>query len=104
MTDIEKRNLKRQMYVDKNRSFRRNIRDFNKTIRSKYSKRYADYYVNEVNKKADDLIRECAKGENMHVPTNPWFVRKSLWSDTENFVSDRGNKIRRIMKTKFIKE
>ena len=97
MTDIEKRNLKRQMYVDKNRSFRRNIRDFNKTIRSKYSKRYADYYVNEVNKKADDLIRECAKGENMHVHTNPWFVRKSLWSDTENFVSDRGNKIRRII-------
>lgn len=97
MTDSEKFNVKREMYEEKNRQFKRDVRNFNKKIRNKYSSSYANAYVNKVNKKADTIIKKNAKNVGMPVPKNPWMIRKYLWADTENFVSDEGIKVRKLI-------
>jgi len=103
MNDSEQFNIKRELYENKIRIFKRNIRNFNKNIRLKYSKRYASKYINKVNKSADKLIRSHAKEIGMPIPKNPWIVRKYLWADTENFVSDIGIKLRKIIHKPFQK-
>ena len=60
-------------------------------------------YINKVNKSADKLIRSHAKEIGMPIPKNPWIVRKYLWADTENFVSDIGIKLRKIIHKPFQK-
>ena len=97
MTDSEKFNIKRELYEDKIRKFKRNIREFNKNLRIKYSRKYANEYVNDNNKRADNFIKKLAPMVEMPVPNNPWIVRKYLWADTENFVSDIGIKFRKII-------
>ena len=97
MTDSEKFNIKREMYEEKNRQFKRNVRNFNKMIRNKYSSNYANRYINRVNKRADAIIKKNAKIVGMPVPKNPWIIRKYMWTDTENFVSEVGIKIRKFI-------
>lgn len=97
MNEEEKFNIKRELYEDKIRIFKRNIRNFNKNLRMKYSKRYASKYINKINRRADKLINSHAKEIGMPIPKNPWIVRKYLWADTENFVSDIGIKLRKII-------
>ena len=97
MTDEEKFNIKRELYEDKVRMFKRIIRDFNKIIRDKYSYKYASSYINKVNKKADKFICKLANLIDMPISKNPWFVRKYLWADTENFVSSKGLLFRKII-------
>ena len=97
MTDSEKFNAKREMYEDKNRKFKRSIREFNKKMRSKYSNSYADAYINNINKRADEVIKENASLVGMPIPKNPWLIRKYTWADTSNFISEKGLKARKII-------
>ena len=88
---------KRAIYEEMFRQFKCNIREFNKKIRERYSYNYASKFVNKVNLQADSFNSKLAKKIGMPVASNPWFVRKYLWADIENFTSERGNKIRKII-------
>lgn len=94
MTDEEKNVFMMRMYDKYIRIFKGKIRELNKDIRRVYSDGYANKMVNSVNKRADKLIQEKAKQVGRAVPRNPWFIRKYLWADTENFTSLNGVKFR----------
>jgi len=95
---LEERNVfEMRMYDQYIRKFKRRIREFNKEIRRVYSKKYSDKVINVINRNADRLIRTKAKKIGKPIPKNPWIVRKYLYADTSNFVSDSGLKIRKII-------
>lgn len=78
------------------RMFKAKIREHNRDIRKYYSSGYANKMIASVNKRADKLIRNKASEIGKPIPRNPWFIRKYLWADTDNFMSKRGLKIRKL--------
>lgn len=94
MTAQEKNVFMMRMYDKYIRIFKGKIRELNNEIRRVYSDEYGCKMVNLVNKRADELIQEKAKQAGREVPRNPWFIRKYLWADKENFASKSGVKFR----------
>lgn len=78
------------------RMFKAKIREHNRDIRKYYSSSCANKMINSVNRRADKLICNKANEIGKPVPRNPWFIRKYLWADTDNFMSKRGLKIRQL--------
>ena len=97
MTPEQKNVFEMRIYEQYIRMFKAKIRDFNKDIRRVYSLVYANKMVTLVNKKADKLIRDKAKEIGKPIPRNPWFIRKYLWADTENFMSKRWLPTRKLV-------
>lgn len=88
---------KREIYENFFREYKKNIRNLNKIIKKLYSSKKANKIVNNINKKADKYNIGLAKKYNMPIPKNPWIIRKYLWADLDNFTSDYGNFIRRLI-------
>lgn len=97
MTDEEKIVFETRMYEEYIRRFKRRVREFNKELRRVYSKKSADKKIDYINKKADRLIIEKAKVLGKPVPSNPWIIRKNLWADTTNFISEDDVKFKKII-------
>ena len=97
MTPEAEKAFEMRIYEQYIRIFKGKIRQLNKDIRRVYSADTANKLVNSVNKRADELIRIKAKKIDMPVPKNPWFVRKYLWADMENFISENGTKCRKFI-------
>ena len=97
MTLEEKKVFEMRIYEQYIRIFKGKIRNYNIRIRKIYSESMANKIVNSVNKRADKLIRDIAKEIGKPVPKNTWIVRKYLWADTTNFISDKGIKFRKFI-------
>lgn len=97
MEEEEKKVFEMRIYEQYIRIFKGKIREFNKEIRGIYSLDYANKMVDSVNKRADTLIRTKAMEMGKPVSKNPWFARKYLWADTENFISENGIKFRKVI-------
>lgn len=97
MTSEEKKVFEMRIYEQYIRYFKAQIREHNKNIRKIYSPKYANKMVDLVNKRADMLIRQKAKEIGKPIPRNPWFIRKYLWADTENFATSRGVAFRKFI-------
>lgn len=97
MSEAEKKVFEMRMYEQYIRVFRGKIRSLNKDIRRVYSDKYANEVVASNNRKADKLISKKAKEIGRPVPKNPWLVRKYLYADTDNFMSENGLKFRKFI-------
>lgn len=97
MTPEEQAVFEIRIYEQYIRMFKEKIRALNNNVRNVYSVERANKLVDFNNKKADQFIRYKAKKLGKPIPKNPWFVRKYLWADTENFLSERGLKVRKLI-------
>lgn len=97
MSDEEKNIFEMRIYDQYVRMFKGKIRELNKDIRRVYSKEMANNMIAGINKRADDLIQVKANEIGKPVAINPWSVRKYLWADTENFMSENGLKLRQVI-------
>ena len=97
MTEETKSVFEVRIYEQYIRLFKAKIRDYNNEIRRFYSTEYANKLVASTNKRADKLIRDMAKKIGKPIPRNPWFIRKYLWADTENFMSKKGLAFRKLI-------
>lgn len=86
-----------RMYEEYIRRFKGKIKTLNKEVRTLFSEREANKMVNSINRKADKLICDRAREIGKPVPKNPWLIRKYLWADTNNFLSERGTKVRQFL-------
>lgn len=86
-----------RMYEQYIRIFKGKIRELNKSVRQTYSLKRANKMISSINKRADALIRSRAVEIGRPVPKNPWIVRKYLWTDTTNFVTEGGIKFRQFI-------
>lgn len=93
----EQRVFEMRMYEEYVRRFKGKIRVLNKEVRALLSERDANKMVNSINRKADRLICDMAKEIGKPVPKNPWLIRKYLWADTNNFLSERGTRVRQFL-------
>lgn len=96
-TNDEIYNKKRVLYEEKVRQYKKNIRTLTKDIREFYSSKEAQRLVARINLIADKYNNKLAKDMGMPVPKNPWMIRKYLWADLDNFNSEYGNEIRKII-------
>lgn len=96
-SEEEKSAFEMRIYDQYVRMFKGKIRELNKDIRKVYSLKYANKMIAQFNKRADKLVCDKAKEIGKPVPKNPWFARKYLWADTENFISEDGLKFRKII-------
>lgn len=90
MNESEQQVIKRRMYDEFFRIFKREIRNFNSMIRLRYSSKVASKYVDKVNIKADKFANSLIEKIGLPIPKNPWFIRKYLWADLDNFASEKG--------------
>lgn len=97
MTEEERHVFEMRIYDQYIRIFKAKIRELNNEIRMSYSKKLADKMIALNNKKADQYICKKAKEIGKPIPKNPWFIRKYLWSDLENFATPKGVKFRKII-------
>lgn len=88
---------KREIYESFFREYKKNIRALNKKIKALYSSKKSIKIVNIINKSADKYNIKLAKEHGMPIPKNPWIIRKYLWADLDNFTSDYGNFIRKLI-------
>ena len=90
MNVSEQQVIKRRMYDEFFRMFKRDVRNFNSMIRLRYSSKVASKYVDKVNIKADKFANSLIEKIGLPIPKNPWFIRKYLWADLDNFASEKG--------------
>lgn len=88
---------KRKIYEDMFRQFKINVRHLNNEVRNNYSKKMASRYVNKINRMSDKYNIKLAKEKQMPIPKNLWLIRKYLWADLDNFVSKKGDILRKIV-------
>lgn len=86
-----------RMYDQYVRMFKGKIRELTSNIRQTYSLKRANRMVGQINKRTDDLICEKAKEMGKQFPKNPCLVRKYLWSDPTNFISESGTRFRQAI-------
>ena len=97
MSEEEKIIVEIELYKKYLISFKSKISLYNKKVRVMHSKKWADKYINYVNKLCDDYIKKEASKIGMPISKNPWFIRKYLYADEYNFATLSGTKLRQII-------